>query len=91
MFAGKFTNNNFFEDVVSFGLEYGFLNTFYLRGGYNYLLNSKPEDNLYGLTLGAGVSYGFEGTVYFDFDYAYRAVRDFPTGAQHVFTVKLGL
>jgi opacity protein-like surface antigen len=91
MFAGKFTNNNFFEDVLSFGLEYGFLNTFFLRGGYNYLLGSKPEDNIYGLTLGAGVSYNFEGTVYFDFDYAYRAVRDFPTGAQHVFTVKLGL
>ncbi len=91
MFAGKFTNNNFFEDIVSFGLEYGFLNTFYLRGGYNYMLNSKPDENIYGLTLGAGVSYNFEGTVYLDFDYAYRAVRDFPTGAQHVFTVKLGL
>ena len=91
MLAGKFTNNNFFEDVLSFGLEYGFLNTFYLRGGYNYLLNSKPEENLYGLTLGAGISYSFEGSVFFDFDYAYRAVRDFPTGAQHVFTVKLGL
>ncbi len=46
MFAGKFTNNNFFEDIVSFGLEYGFLNTFYLRGGYNYMLNSKPDENI---------------------------------------------
>jgi len=90
-FAGKFTNNNFFEDQLSLGLEYGFLNTFFLRGGYNYLLNSKPDQNLYGLTLGAGVSYNFQGAVSFDFDYAYRAVRDFPTGAQHVFTLKLGL
>ncbi len=89
--AGKFTNNNFFEDVVSVGLEYGFLNTFFLRGGYNYLLNSKLEDNLYGLTLGAGISYNFQNAVQFDFDYAYRSVRDFPTGAQHIFTLKLGL
>jgi len=91
MMAAKFTNNNFFEDVLSVGLEYGFLNTFFLRGGYNYLTNSKPEDNLYGLTLGAGISYNFQNMLNFDFDYAYRAVRDFPTGAQHVFTVKLGL
>lgn len=91
MVAGKFTNNNFFEDVLSFGLEYGFLNTFFLRAGYNYLVESKPEDNLYGLTLGAGVSYSIEGSVFLDFDYAYRAVRDFPTGAQHIFTIKLGL
>lgn len=90
MFAGKFTNNNFFEDVASFGLEYGFLNTFFIRGGYNYLLDSKPEDNIYGLTLGAGLSYDFQG-VSLNFDYAYREVRNFPTGAQHVFTVKLGL
>jgi len=62
-----------------------------LRGGYNYLLNSKLEDNLYGLTLGAGISYNFQNAVQFDFDYAYRSVRDFPTGAQHIFTLKLGL
>jgi len=91
MFGGKFTSNNSFEDQLSFGLEYGFLNTFFLRGGYNYLLESKAENNLYGLTLGGGLSYNFGGSVFIDVDYAYRAVKDFPTGAQHVFTMKLGL
>lgn len=91
MFGGKFTNNNSFEDQLSFGMEYGFLNTFFLRGGYNYLMEAKTENTLYGLTLGAGISYNFGGSVFIDVDYAYRAVRDFPTGAQHVFTMKLGL
>lgn len=91
MFGGKFTSNNSFEDQLSVGLEYGFLNTFFLRGGYNYLVESKVEENLYGLTLGAGISYNFGESVFVDVDYAYRAVRDFPTGAQHIFTMKLGL
>lgn len=84
-----FRNNNSLEDQLAFGLEYGFMNTFFVRGGYNMMLENSKE-SIYGLTLGAGINYAFSDGLGFAFDYAYRDVKDFPT-ANHIFTVKLAL
>ena len=85
--ASTFIANNSLEDNLNFGLEYGFLNNFFVRGGYNLLLENSDQ-NVFGLTFGAGIDYSVGGDFGFAFDYAFRDVKDFPT-ANHVFTIKL--
>jgi len=85
--ASAYTANNSFEDIANFGLEYGFMNNFFVRGGYNFLLENSSE-YIYGFTFGAGIDYNIGGEVGFVFDYAYRDVKDFAT-SNHIFTVKL--
>lgn len=87
LFAGAYTANNSLEDIANFGLEYGFMDIFFVRGGYNYLVENS-SDYIYGLTFGAGIDYDMGGDVGFAFDYAFRDVKDFPS-ANHIFTVKL--
>ena len=87
MLASSFVANNAYEDVINFGLEYGFINTFYVRGGYNLLLENT-DDSIYGFTLGAGVDYNAGGDFSLIFDYAFREVKEFPS-ANHIFTVKM--
>lgn len=85
----SFRNNNVAEDEMRFGLEYGFNNLFFVRGGYNMLL-ANNETNNYGFTVGAGLNYAFADGMGISFDYAFREVKDFPT-SNHIFTVKLAL
>lgn len=85
-FASSFVANNQSEDLLNFGLEYGFTNTFFARGGYNYLVENS-SNAVFGFTAGAGINY-LAGDLAIVFDYAYRDVQDFPT-SNHVFTVKL--
>jgi len=87
MLAGAYTANNSLEDIANFGLEYGFMNNFFVRGGYNYLVENS-SDYIYGFTFGAGIDYKIGGELGFVFDYAFRDVKDFPS-ANHVFTIKL--
>jgi opacity protein-like surface antigen len=87
LFGGAYTANNSLEDIANFGLEYGFMNIFFVRGGYNYLMENS-SDYIYGLTFGAGIDYQLGGDVGFAFDYAFRDVKEFPS-ANHIFTVKL--
>ena len=87
LFAGAYTANNSFEDVANLGLEYGFMNNFFVRGGYTFLVENASE-YIYGLTFGAGLDYKIGGEVGFVFDYAFRDVKEFPS-ANHVFTIKL--
>ncbi len=85
--AGTFVANNALEDALNFGLEYGFMNTFYVRGGYNLKLENQ-SNNVYGFTAGAGIDYSVGGDFGIIFDYAFRDVKEFPS-ANHIFTVKL--
>ncbi len=88
--GGTFTANNSLEDKMNFGLEYGFMKTLYLRGGYNMLIGASSNQSIFGFTAGAGVNYEIGNGVGVAFDYAFRDVKDFPT-ANHIFTVKLSL
>lgn len=87
MLASTFTANNSLEDKMHFGLEYGFMNSFFVRGGYNFMMENNDE-SIFGLTLGAGISYTIGTDIGFSFDYAFRDVKEFPT-ANHIFTVKM--
>lgn len=86
--ASTFVNNNSFEDNMNFGLEYGFMNSFFVRGGYSLLLENS-EDQVFGFTAGAGVNYDFGRELGIAVDYAFRDVQEFPE-PNHIFTVKLG-
>jgi hypothetical protein len=89
LFAVAFQNNNFSDDEYKIGLEYGFQDLLFLRGGYDY---SRPEmekrENIFGATFGAGI-HTRVGSVDFRFDYAFRAATIFENN--HVISVTLGL
>jgi opacity protein-like surface antigen len=87
MLGSTFTANNSLEDKFHFGLEYGFMNSFFVRGGYNFLAENQA-DAIFGFTAGAGVNYDFGSGIGVSFDYAYRDVQEFPT-SNHIFTVKM--
>ena len=87
LLASAFTVNNSLDDVLSFGLEYGFISNFFVRGGYGFFLQNA-EQSIYGLTLGAGVDYNAGGDFSIIFDYAYKEVKEFPS-ANHIFTIKM--
>ena len=89
MLGGAYTANNSLEDVATFGMEYGFMNTLFLRGGYNLLMENM-DDYIYGFTVGAGIDYKIAADIGFVLDYAFRQVQEFPE-PNHVFTVKLAL
>lgn len=84
--SSTFVANNSLEDAFNLGLEYGYDNLFFVRGGY-HLLTENSSESIFGFTAGAGINYNLE-SMGFSFDYAYRDVKDFPT-SNHIFTVKL--
>lgn len=94
-FSSVFQNNNFASDEYKVGLEYGYNNLFFLRGGYNFAesmedASSPLQDKqtyIYGLTAGVGVHYE-TGGLDLTFDYAFRDVEFLD--ANHIFSFKVG-
>ena len=89
---GDFENNNYSSDVYKFGLQYGFNNMLFLRGGYNYSPNAPKDQTgqtseIFDYTFGAGINYNL-GDVNFTLDYAYEHVLLLTS--INVFTVRLG-
>ena len=87
LMGSTFTANNALEDILNLGLEYGYMNTFFLRGGYN-LLMENTDQSIYGFSAGAGINYKLAEDIGIVFDYAFRDVKEFPT-ANHILTLKL--
>lgn len=96
----NFVNNNYQNDEYNFGVEYGFDNLVFLRGGYQFSPgNSRQDlkdagvasqfqsDYLYDYTLGAGINYEINGTAVM-VDYAYRHLKFMD--ANQVITMRLG-
>lgn len=84
----SFKNNNFSDDEYKVGLEYGYNNMFFLRGGYTFAPEQAFEDSyIYGFTGGVGVDYSFE-SISIKVDYAYRYAKYFD--GNHVFGISLG-
>jgi hypothetical protein len=82
----SFSNNNDASDVVLGGLQYGFKDFFFLRGGYNYQTQNNT-DQIFGASFGAGLKYPVGGFV-FVFDYAFRQLTDY-FDSNHIFTIKM--
>jgi hypothetical protein len=93
MVGATFRNNNVTDDEIRLGLEYGFQNMFFVRGGYISSLESTsgPISNINnGFTFGAGVSYSFADGMNFVLDYSFQQVKEFPN-PNHTFAVKLSI
>lgn len=95
--SSTFTNNNLYLDQFGTGGELGYLTEkakLFGRLGYRWALDpnssffaSKAEDDIYGVTAGAGVSYA-STDLDITFDYAFREAKFF--SGNHVISVKLG-
>ncbi len=65
--VGSFQANNFANDEYRGGLEYGYDETFFLRGGY---VGSNQNSYMFGMTLGAGLKYRWgQNTISFDYSW----------------------
>lgn len=85
--ASTFRNNNALEDQMKIGLEYGFANAFFVRGGYNLMLQGS-DDSIFRFSLGAGINYNFSEFGAISFDYAYRDVNAI-FDSNHIVTLKI--
>ncbi len=85
--SGTFQNNNFSGDEVKLGVEYGYNDLFFVRGGYQLAPDLESEDYLYGLTAGIGINWQLEG-IGVMFDFAYRDVQYLDDN--YIFSLGLG-
>ena len=93
MVGAAFRNNNVTDDEMRLGLEYGFRNMFFVRGGYitSIQATSGPISNINnGFTFGAGVNYSFADGMNFVLDYSFQQVKEFPN-PNHTFSIKLSM
>ena len=88
MVATTFQNNNFSGDEYKVGVEYGYANTLFLRGGYGLAPELESDQYIFGFTAGMGLNYNL-GQSNIKIDYAYRDVEYFD--ANHIFSVAFGL
>ncbi len=88
LLSTSYQNSNFYGDEYKIGGEYVFNNLLALRAGYTLIPSEQIIENIYGLTLGAGINYDMQGTL-IKFDYAYRQVDLF--SPNHVISLALGL
>lgn len=86
--TGAFSNLNDASDQIFGGVEYGFRDLFFLRGGYNYESQVNSDDRIFGASFGAGLKYPL-GNFDFSFDYAWRQLTNY-FDSNNIFTIKLG-
>ena len=80
---GNFRSNSFSEDQYSAGLELGFRNIVYARGGYQFEQDMQDGSFFNGANFGAGLNLDVNGSM-LGVDYAYRPVSYFGNGVQMV-------
>lgn len=89
--SGSYTNNNLYLDQYKVGGEYGYAfepAKLFARVGYEFVPQLETaKDNVFGLTLGAGITYN-TGGVDLTFDYAFRKAEFFDNN--NVFSLKVG-
>lgn len=88
LISTAYKHNNFSDDEYKVGIEYGYNDMFFLRGGYTFAPEQAFADSyIHGFTGGAGINYSFE-SISIKVDYAYRYNRIFD--GNHVFGLTLG-
>jgi opacity protein-like surface antigen len=64
------------SEAVNVGAEFGYLDMFFIRGGYKALFANEPpfakDVQQEGLTLGAGLKYRIEGIASVEVNYAFQ-------------------
>ena len=85
--ATNYRNQNYGMDEIAGGLEYGFNDMFFVRGGYANMPEGTADQNIFGFTAGAGLKYKITSASTIMFDYAYRDTKWFD--ANQWFTVSV--
>lgn len=79
--SSAFQYNNFENDQVKLGVEFGIANMLYVRGGYALTMTDPDNEelgaNVYGLAFGGGIKYPIMGMNAI-FSYTYKPVEYFP-------------
>jgi len=76
-FATNYKNQNYGLDEFMGGVEYGFNDMFFVRGGYAQAPEGTADDNIFGFTAGAGLKYALGGNTKVLVDYAFRDTKWF--------------
>jgi len=78
--SSTFQYNNFENDQVKLGVEFGMTNMLYVRGGYALTLTDPDNEelgaNVYGMAFGGGIKYPIMGMKAI-FSYTYKPVEYF--------------
>ena len=82
--SGTFQSNNFSQDEFKGGAEYGFNDTFFLRGGF---VGSSQDEFTYGGSFGAGLKFHWGGS-HVSLDYSWQQVDVTGFDDNQYFTVK---
>jgi len=89
--SSSYTNNNLYLDEYRIGGEYGYVvesAKLYARAGYAFVPQVREtKDKIFGVTLGAGITY-VTGGVELTFDYAFRQAEFFDSN--NMFALRLG-
>lgn len=89
--SGSYTNNNLYLDQYRLGGEYGYAMDaakLFARVGYEFVPQlEQAKDNVFGFTLGAGITYN-AGGIDLTVDYAFRKAEFFDNN--NVFSLKVG-
>ncbi len=85
--ATNYRNQNYGLDEVMGGVEYGFNDMFFLRGGYGQAPEGNADDNIFGFTAGAGIKYNLGTSTKLLIDYAYRDTKWFDSNQWVSFSV----
>ena len=90
----NFTSNSFSDDQIGLGVEYGFMNQFMLRAGYNYEDGIEKYETAKtaskGLAVGGTVEVPLgKGGATIGIDYSYRATYNFD--GTHSFGARINL
>jgi hypothetical protein len=85
---------NFMNDQVLAGIELGYADMFFLRGGYDYGINEGEDilgnkTYLWGPTFGCGLKVPITGSMKLAFDFAYRLTMENYFDNNMLFTAKL--
>jgi len=75
--ATNYKNQNYGLDEIMGGVEYGFNDMFFVRGGYSHAPEGDEDDNIFGFTAGVGIKYALPAGTKFSIDYAYRETKWF--------------
>jgi len=85
--VGNYRNQNYGLDEVQGGVEYAFNNMFFLRAGYAGFTEAQ-EDDIFGMSAGAGFRYELSSGTAFVIDYAYRQTDYFESNQCVTFSVQ---
>lgn len=85
--VANYRNHNYGLDEIMGGIEFGFNDLFFVRGGYANAPEGNSDDNIFGFTAGAGIKYALSSGTKFLIDYAYRDTKWFESNQWVTFSV----